>query len=1301
MIGRLIGKLSTAPVTMDPDFDPVFYGSFYPDLKSLGGPAALQSHYRSYGRNEGRLPNEKSFYADLQSRLGPLPDRFDARTYRLLHPDLRAKLPHDWAAAEHYLLQGKKEKREYFRFDADLYRSLYFAATVITDYELGLHYREVGRDEGRIGSWSELIESMGVSGGAWLEHLKTDEFALLNWSWAGEVTTKLDAVRAMLSEGVDRLAPIAFDQAFDPAYYRETHPQHAGLSDPDLYRRWLFQDLETDAPGSPEQHLRKLDLPLREYPSGFDWRAYVAAQPKAGSTRWTALEHLLTEGYASGAQPPLTTEGAAEFLVALGHRVRMPPVRRSEEAAPPADPTADKAQARRRDELAVSAFRQARDLGEHGYEATHHLADALFRLERYAEALPLYQEAARFAEAEVWTYVNGSRAAAKTGRFHAGVALLQAGKAGAGGEPVWRDAVHKLSEAYFTARTNRARQLYRFGEEGRARADRRVAEVIARTAKLWTGLDPRGAPTPASAKGRVVVLASTDIQVCNHYRIEQKQELFDLLDRPVEFYPLEKWRDFLSALHGASAAFFFRLPAWPTVVRAMTVARRMGVPTYYEIDDLIFDAKEYPDTLESYGGLLSKEAYEGLLFGVPLFRAAVEMCDYGISSTTPLARAVEPLVRTGKVFWLPNGLDSRNEPLLDATPARVRRDDSVMVAYASGTKAHNSDFNELAGPALVELLKRRPNVKLLLVGYLALDPAFDAVREQIIRFDYVNGAMEFWSLLADADVNLAVLKPTWATDSKSEIKWLEAAVMGIPSVVSETAMYREVLEDGVDALIVRTPEEWLQALERLVDDAGLRRRIGEAARKKASERYTVEANARRLEALLAPADATRLRAEPTPATPRKPRVLLANVWFPPQTVGGATRVVRDNLDAWIRSGAADEIDFAVLTTDLHVQPPHKVRVDDYGGVPVIRISTPARKHEDWRPEDLKLGAIALDFIESWKPDLLHVHAPQRLTASVVHAAQEAGVPYIATVHDAWWLSDHHFLVDERGRVRQPCEDLPRDPPKGITISQSLDRRRVLGEALRGADAVLGVSETFADMYRSCGFERALAVPNGLPPLRPCEREPSPSGRVRLAHVGNVSKHKGYHLVEAAIRQGGFKNLEVTVIDHALPAGSARRTNWGGTPVRVTGRVPAEHIGDFYARTDVLLAPSIWPESFGLVTREALACGCWVVASNRGAMGEDVQPGVNGFVVDVSSPEGLLAALREIDADPARFLQAPAERPALRSADDQAREVLEIYRRLLAGQAAAPGLDRAAPRPRDLPSRFVNQISVAPGPALGD
>jgi glycosyltransferase involved in cell wall biosynthesis len=206
--------------------------------------------------------------------------------------------------------------------------------------------------------------------------------------------------------------------------------------------------------------------------------------------------------------------------------------------------------------------------------------------------------------------------------------------------------------------------------------------------------------------------------------------------------------------------------------------------------------------------------------------------------------------------------------------------------------------------------------------------------------------------------------------------------------------------------------------------------------------------------------------------------------------------------------------------------------------------------------------------------------------------------------------------------------------------------------------------------------------------------------VRLAHVGNVTKHKGYHLVEAAIRQGGFRNLELTVIDHGLPAGSTRRTEWGGTPVRIAGRVPADQVHELYAETDVLLAPSIWPESFGLVTREALASGCWVIASDRGAMGEDVQPGLNGFVIDVSTIEGLLAALAEIDREPARYLRPPEHRPVLRSADEQAAEVLEVYRRVLEGRPLGQRRPAARVR-RDLSFDGVNQNAVAEGAQVGD
>jgi glycosyltransferase involved in cell wall biosynthesis len=156
-----------------------------------------------------------------------------------------------------------------------------------------------------------------------------------------------------------------------------------------------------------------------------------------------------------------------------------------------------------------------------------------------------------------------------------------------------------------------------------------------------------------------------------------------------------------------------------------------------------------------------------------------------------------------------------------------------------------------------------------------------------------------------------------------------------------------------------------------------------------------------------------------------------------------------------------------------------------------------------------------------------------------------------------------------------------------------------------------------------------------------------------------------------LKQSAFANLELLVVDHAL-SGGEQQTTWGATPVRIVGKTPQEQVHELYAETDVLLAPSIWPESYGLVTREALQAGCWVVASDRGAIGEDVTPGANGFVVDVSTVEGLLDALRTINDDPETYLRSPELRPRLRTAEDQARDVMAIYRRVLAGEPVAAG-----------------------------
>jgi len=117
----------------------------------------------------------------------------------------------------------------------------------------------------------------------------------------------------------------------------------------------------------------------------------------------------------------------------------------------------------------------------------------------------------------------------------------------------------------------------------------------------------------------------------------------------------------------------------------------------------------------------------------------------------------------------------------------------------------------------------------------------------------------------------------------------------------------------------------------------------------------------------------------------------------------------------------------------------------------------------------------------------------------------------------------------------------------------------------------------------------------------------------------------------------------------------------------------------YGELDVLVAPSIWPESYGLVTREALAAGLWVVASDRGAIGSDIIEGVNGHLIDVGNAEALSKVLEIIDSNQARYTTRPKFDFVPRPIREQTDELFRLY------QAACANSRRGQP------SRTTNSI----------
>lgn len=410
-----------------------------------------------------------------------------------------------------------------------------------------------------------------------------------------------------------------------------------------------------------------------------------------------------------------------------------------------------------------------------------------------------------------------------------------------------------------------------------------------------------------------------------------------------------------------------------------------------------------------------------------------------------------------------------------------------------------------------------------------------------------------------------------------------------------------------------------------------------------------------------PAASSAAIALPLSAAPplvSKPRILFANVFFAPQVIGGATRVLTDNVD-YLLDHHRNAFDLAVFTADEQNDRADEWRIDGYRGVPVCRVATPQELNMDWRAANDRVGARFQAVLEAFRPDLVHIHCLQRLSVTVAEACRASGVPYVVTLHDAWWISDFPFLTDAAGMPAAAVRDYY-DQPRlgGVGIERSALRAERLRTALLGAERRLSVSESFADLYRACGIP-CETIENGVSRIAAAPRA-APGPRVELCHIGGLQHHKGAYLIEAALRANQYDNLHFTAVDLARGPNQQTHTIWGTTPVTITGKMSTADLAHFYARMNVLLAPSTWPESYGLVSREALVHGLWVIASRQGgAMADPVIEGVNGFVVSIEGDD-LAAALRTIDRDPATYRHPPAP-VTIRTADDQSRDLLDIYR----------------------------------------
>ncbi len=381
------------------------------------------------------------------------------------------------------------------------------------------------------------------------------------------------------------------------------------------------------------------------------------------------------------------------------------------------------------------------------------------------------------------------------------------------------------------------------------------------------------------------------------------------------------------------------------------------------------------------------------------------------------------------------------------------------------------------------------------------------------------------------------------------------------------------------------------------------------------------------------------------------KVLLVCHRYPPTGVAGVERLSAQVAETL--TGRGHEV--VVLTRDPSGSPPTlKLQREVREGVPVHSIVGGGSKHEQFPVQEPTLERIFERVLVEVDPEAILVTHLLNHSPGYIAVAHRWEVPVVLALHDFFMLCPRLHLQRSSGELcpgpeggRACAVHCFGDQPDAL-LRWSL-RSQSFAAALRAADQVTAPSQFLADAFAARrGAEKPIRiVPNGVGPLGPVlASQPTADGPLRLASIGVTVEHKGFQTVVDALRVAEIPQCEYTVFGVALPPLSRQLQEAAeevpGLRLRLANGFSPSHLPALLADVDALVVPSIVPETYSIVVREAFACGIPVIAAAIGALPEAVREGDNGWLFESGDPIDLAALLQRLDRDRSQLRRAAAE-----------------------------------------------------------
>jgi len=440
------------------------------------------------------------------------------------------------------------------------------------------------------------------------------------------------------------------------------------------------------------------------------------------------------------------------------------------------------------------------------------------------------------------------------------------------------------------------------------------------------------------------------------------------------------------------------------------------------------------------------------------------------------------------------------------------------------------------------------------------------------------------------------------------------------------------------------------------------------------------------------------------------RVLLVSNYFPPDSIGGVQLYTYRLAQELHRRGVMVHVvctgEWATGENDLNA-----VRTEIVDNIPVTRIHlnwTKAEAPFRFLYDNPNVFRVMQSIIEEVRPSLLHITSCEPLSASVIFAARQAGLPIVMTLAGYWFVCPRITLQHADGHIcsakvagwecmrclaweskyQQMARFLSERAQNSLLtrlgriawvtrrrgfigmIGDMEERRRTLRDAFSHVDVVLAISEYVREAFVDSGLldvSKLRVHEWGLPSVAPRSKtdhvEPNDLP-VRIAYFGRIAMPKGVHILIEAFRQ---LNGAVSLVLHGNSGGGSssyddylRSLAYDDERICFWGPYnPAEAV-DLMSRFDIIVVPSVWPETYNLVAREALMARRSVVASRIGALPEAVCHEQNGLLVSPNNVSELAIALQRLVDCPELREKLESGQRRIKTLEQEMEELIAIY-----------------------------------------